>query len=58
MRAHTHTHLRCVYLAYDVSVEDEILALFTLEVILTVERNINQWASGTDSRWANQCLRD
>lgn len=42
MRAHTHTHLRCVYLAYDVSVEDEILALFTLEVILTVERNINQ----------------
>ena len=45
-------------LAANVIAEDETLALFTLEMILTVERNIHQPASSIDRRWANQCLHD
>lgn len=38
-----HTHAQSAPLSgYDVIAEDEILALFTLEMILTVERNIHQ----------------
>lgn len=49
LASHTHTH--SVPLAgYDVIAEDEILALFTLEMILTVERNIHQRASSIDRR--------
>lgn len=43
VRTHTHTHtLSAALAAYDVITGDEILALFTLEMILTVERNIHQ----------------
>ncbi len=55
----THTHTHTVPLAgYDVIAEDEILPPLTLEMIWTVERNIHQWASSIDRRWANQCLHD
>lgn len=45
VRTHTHIHthtLSAALAAYDVITGDEILALFTLEMILTVERNIHQ----------------
>lgn len=39
---HTHTRSPPPSAGYDVIAEDEILALLTLEMILTVERNIHQ----------------
>lgn len=42
VRTHTHTHIVLPLSGNDVIAEDEILALFTLEMILTVERNIHQ----------------
>lgn len=48
----------CHFRLRDVITGDETSALFTLEMILTVERNIHQRVSGVDRRRANQPLHD